>query len=65
MFVLPRARADLVIGPSAQGRAIRRGRCIYPVLEVIPTGWKLSLWACRQVLERRARLVPGVAERNA
>ena len=28
-------------------------------------GWKLSLWACQQVLEYRARLVPGVSEKNA
>ncbi|CAK0883779.1 unnamed protein product [Prorocentrum cordatum] len=53
VFVLPRVRADLVNVSTAQGRAVRRGQYFFPVLKVIPMGWKLSLWACQQVLEYR------------
>ncbi|CAK0849808.1 unnamed protein product [Prorocentrum cordatum] len=34
----------------------------YPVIEVIPMGWELSLRACQQALEHRARLVPGYVD---
>ncbi|CAK0790753.1 unnamed protein product, partial [Prorocentrum cordatum] len=34
IFVLPRIRADLVNVSSAQGRAIRRGQYLFPVLKV-------------------------------
>ena len=64
IFAPSRTRADLVNISSVQGRAIRRGQCMFPVLKVTPTGWKLSLWACQQVLEHRSRLAAGVSEKN-